>query len=173
MKSRNGNVIFPILAAVAFLAAVLGGYYFWSVSNVKIPVPPNGYQVTQPIPKEDQQKLQPPEPLVPTPPAPLGITNSGIKGKMTIWPNAPRCQTGKLCSGPYQGTVLVKSADGTQTITQFTANSDGTFKVNVPAGQYILTGPNTGLPPILMPQKVTVENGKYTEVSIQFDSGMR
>ncbi len=100
-------------------------------------------------------------------------TGTGIEGKMMIWPNAPRCQTGKPCSNPYQGTVLVKSADRTQTITQFTANSDGTFKVTLLAGQYLLTDQNTGLPPTLMPQKVTVENGKYTEISIQFDSGIR
>lgn len=112
-------------------------------------------------------------PVVSPTPQPTIVLQGGIEGVMTIWPNAPRCQTGTSCSNPYQGTVVVKTADGSTTITQFSADSKGNFKVNLPTGQYQLTGLNTGLPPLLMPQKVTVENGKYTEVSLQFDSGMR
>lgn len=162
-------MIRSLIVVILILAALAVFFYFQKPTILT----PDAGIVAQPLPTTDQQKLQPPETPVPTTPIPVKVTNSGIEGNITIWPNKPRCQSGVPCSNPYQGTVLVKSADGSLTITQFTANSDGTFKVNLPAGQYLLTGINTGLPPTLMPQKVTVENNKYTAVSLQFDSGMR
>jgi hypothetical protein len=56
------------------------------------------------------------------------------------------------------------------------SGEDGRFHVKLAPGMYKLTpvSPNPGVPPHAPgPQTVMVESGKYTHVTIKYDSGIR
>lgn len=104
------------------------------------------------------------------------VDSSGISGKIFLSPTCPGPEkTGESCVKPYQATVLVKSKDGAKEITRFSSDKDGQFQVDLPVGQYLLepTATGSGRFPRTSPQLVGVEENKYTEIIIGYDTGMR
>lgn len=101
---------------------------------------------------------------------------SGIEGTITIGPTCPveRIPPDPNCADkPYQAAIKVQTADGQKTITQFTSGADGTFKVYLPPGNYLLVPVNSGMLPRAGEQTVRVEKNAFTKVTITFDSGIR
>jgi hypothetical protein len=102
--------------------------------------------------------------------------DSGIEGTMlagpqcpVIRPDAPECE-----DQPYQGTVVVKTANGLQEVTRFTAEADGHFRVPLYPGTYLLQPlPGTNGFPHAGEQTVEVESSAFTSVTILFDTGIR
>lgn len=60
-------------------------------------------------------------------------------------------------------------------VTVVDAAEDGRFRVALEPGSYELCGENVngGAVPSAMPVPVDVTAGEFTEVTVQFDSGMR
>jgi hypothetical protein len=69
--------------------------------------------------------------------------------------------------------VVVRSAAGAEVGRVRTAD-DGTFLVDVPAGDYVVEGlPATGLMGTPAPQNVTVAAGTRTIIELTYDTGIR
>lgn len=102
------------------------------------------------------------------------ILNSGIYGIITIGPITPVEKVGEINYNPYKTTIVVKSENGLEEITEFSSSEDGSFKVYLELGIYILEQQKSSNPfPILKPIKVEVEENQFSEVNISFDTGIR
>lgn len=98
---------------------------------------------------------------------------SGIQGKILRGPTSPVCRTGSTCYEPYHATVLVKDTFG-NIVTKFASQKDGTFKVFLPGGTYILDPQEKGTKPFPQAGEQTVDvTSGYTEVIIIYDTGLR
>jgi hypothetical protein len=103
-------------------------------------------------------------------PTPRG---SGIEGKVLLGPMCPVVQQGQECPDqPYQATLTVKSLDGVQ-IKQFQTDEQGHFQVPLVPGQYILHPESPNGLPFAGDQSFVVETGKYTQITVNYDSGIR
>jgi hypothetical protein len=77
------------------------------------------------------------------------------------------------CLTPYAATLVVLDNEGVKVAT-VTSGADGKFQVNLPPGDYVVT-PETGTDsyPIAQPLSVTVSAGIYTEIEVNYDTGIR
>lgn len=101
---------------------------------------------------------------------------SGIQGSINLGPTCPvqRVPPDPNCNDkPYQATIIVKTADGKKQITSFTSAADGSFKVNLNPGSYLLVPQNAQVYPRAGSQTVTVTAKQYTQVNIAYDTGIR
>ena len=62
--------------------------------------------------------------------------------------------------------------DGTP-LTQFNSTVDGLFRIVLPPGTYILRPQSTGAFPRADEQFVVVQDGRFSQVEIRYDSGIR
>jgi hypothetical protein len=103
------------------------------------------------------------------------ILSSGIEGYVTQGPVCPGpVQVGdSSCKDqPYQATITILNPDNSQ-VTQFQTDNEGYFKFSLNPGTYILR-PESGIPmPYASDQTIIVLEGQYTQVSIQYDTGIR
>jgi hypothetical protein len=100
--------------------------------------------------------------------------NSGIYGIVTIGPIKPVEREGEINYKPYQATIIIKTEDGLVEIKRFTSNNDGTFKVYLKSGKYILEPLKSNEPyPIGSPVEVEVKPNQFSEVNISYDTGIR
>lgn len=107
---------------------------------------------------------------------PAPVPDSGIEGQVLVGPQCPVERPGdpNCQDKPYQAAVIVKSADGSREIARFTSGSDGRFRVALEPGTYLLDPQSQTSPfPRGVPQTVTVEAGKYSQVTISYDTGIR
>lgn len=103
-------------------------------------------------------------------PTPRG---SGIEGQVWLGPMCPVVQTGQECPDQlYQATLTVKTLDGVQ-ITQFHTDDQGHFRVPLVPGQYILHPESPNGIPFAGDQSFVVETGHYTQITVNYDSGIR
>lgn len=103
-------------------------------------------------------------------------SESGIEGKAVISPVHPGpIREGQSDTAPFQTTlVILRASDGSE-VTRVETGSDGRFHVVVPPGTY-LVGPPRGTGrrlPRAGEETVTVVSGRFAQVTINFDSGMR
>ena len=99
---------------------------------------------------------------------------SGIYGIVTIGPINPVEKEGELNYKPYQATIIIKNNDNFAEIERFTSNINGTFKVYLKPGKYILEPLKSNEPfPVGSPIEVEVKPNQFTEVNISFDTGIR
>lgn len=100
--------------------------------------------------------------------------DSGIDGLVLIGPTAPVCRVGQSCVRPYAATLGVQDPVSGRLLMAVRSGDDGRFRVALAPGQYVLMPIETGLPyPRGGAQSVTVEAGRYTGVTVDFDSGIR
>jgi hypothetical protein len=103
-------------------------------------------------------------------PTPRG---SGIEGQVLLGPMCPVVEPGQECPDqPYQATLTVKSPDG-QKIMQFQSDAQGRFQVSLVPGEYILHPESPNGIPFAGDQSFIVETGRYTQIIIHYDSGIR
>ena len=103
------------------------------------------------------------------------LIESGIRGLVTIGPICPVMQEGVPCPDlPFSATIVVEDGAGSE-ITRVRSGDDGIFEVSLDPGSYVLVpqSPNPGAPPFASQQAVEVVADAYTEVLIQYDSGIR
>ncbi len=69
---------------------------------------------------------------------------------------------------------LTASAAG-HVVGRGTSDGDGRFRISLPPGSYVLQAVNLsgGLFPRSAPVNVTVRSGRYTAVTVSFDSGIQ
>ena len=103
-------------------------------------------------------------------PTPRG---SGIEGQVLLGPMCPVVQQGQECPDqPYQATLTVKDLSGLQ-IAQFQTDEQGRFKLPLVPGEYMLHPESPNGIPFAGDQSFLVETGRYTRVTIHYDSGIR
>jgi len=103
-------------------------------------------------------------------PAPV---NSGVEGQVFIGPNCPVVQQGQECPDqPYQAALKVNSPDGRK-IAQVQTDEDGRFKIPLEPGEYILHPESPNVMPYASEQTFTVEADKFTQIVVNYDSGIR
>lgn len=101
--------------------------------------------------------------------------NSGIEGVVTIGPVCPVEQTPpdpNCAPKTYSATInAINQKTGEQ--KTFKSSTDGIFKVDLKPGDYALINAGVGILPRMEDYYTSVSLNKYTEVKIQFDSGIR
>ena len=103
-------------------------------------------------------------------PTPRG---SGIEGQVLLGPMCPVVQQGQECPDqPYPATLTVKTLDGLQ-ITQFQSDAQGRFRISLVPGEYILHPESPNGIPFAGDQAFVVESGRYTQIVVNYDSGIR
>ncbi len=103
------------------------------------------------------------------------VMESGVRGLVTIGPICPVMQKGAPCPDlPFNATIVIEDGAGSE-ITRVRSGDDGIFEVSLDPGSYVLApqSPNPGAPPNASEQAVEVVTDAYTEVLIQYDSGIR
>jgi hypothetical protein len=105
-----------------------------------------------------------------------GLLKTGIEGTVTLGPTCPvqRVDDPSCDDRPYSAEIHVNINNGVW-VTQFKADAQGKFKVELEPGTYTLD-PQTPMDNILPranSQDVTVVSGAFTIVNIQYDSGIR
>ena len=101
---------------------------------------------------------------------------SGIEGTLTIGPTCPVEQPGEACADrPHQAEIAVRRAGTDSVVAVFSSGEDGSFRVELPPGDYILDPgePAMVYDPKAEPMAVTVQEGRFTRVVMRFDSGVR
>jgi hypothetical protein len=99
-------------------------------------------------------------------------SRSGITGEVTIRPVRPHVTIGVPNSEPYQATIDVLNQKR-ESVTTLRTEADGTFRVPLPPGTYILRPQSSGLYPRASEQTVIVKAMSFTPIHITFDTGMR
>lgn len=106
---------------------------------------------------------------------PASAKESGVEGLVTIGPMCPVIQKGVPCPDlPFSAKIVIEDEDGTE-VASVVSGDDGTFQIELGAGVYVLVpqAPNPGAPPFAHELAVEVLEDAFTEVLIQYDSGIR
>ena len=99
--------------------------------------------------------------------------DSGIEGQVLIGPMCPVMKFGEECPDqPYQAVLTVNSPKG-ERIVQVQTDEEGRFRIPLPPGKYILHPESPNGIPFADKHSVIVEEGKYTQVTVNYDSGIR
>lgn len=100
-------------------------------------------------------------------------TDSGIEGQVFIGPICPVVQVGQECPDqPYQAVLTVNSPEG-ERIVQVQTDEEGRFKIPLQPGEYVLHPESPNVMPFAGEQTVVVGEGAYTQVIVNYDSGIR
>jgi hypothetical protein len=103
-------------------------------------------------------------------PTPRG---SGIEGQVLVGPMCPVVQPGQECPDqPYQATLTILNRDGVQ-VAQFQTDSQGRFSIPLVPGEYILHPESPNGLPFAGDQSIMVETGRFTPITVHYDSGIR
>ena len=103
-------------------------------------------------------------------PTPRG---SGIEGQVLLGPMCPVAQQGQDCPDqPYQATLTVMNRDGVQ-VAQFQTDDQGRFNIPLVPGEYILHPESPNGIPFAGDQSFMVETGRFTPITVHYDSGIR
>lgn len=104
-----------------------------------------------------------------------GKLKSGISGTVLLGPQCPVVGPGleeQCADKPLQTTLAIMKTDRKTEVARFTSNTAGKFSVAVPAGDYIVVSlPEKPLP--RCSESVKVETGKFAEIVVHCDSGIR
>lgn len=107
--------------------------------------------------------------------APAAPPGTGIQGIVEVGPTCPVERINSPCPPhPLAATVVVRDGSGAE-VTRFRSGADGRFKVDLTPGRYSLLGLTVGSSflPRPIPTSVTVTQGTYASVNIEYDSGIR
>src|SRR5262245_12064050 len=108
---------------------------------------------------------------------PFELSDSGIEGEVLLGPMCPVVEPDRPCPDkPFEASIKVQDQDNRSNRLTVRSGKDGRFRVKLAPGRYQLTpiSPNPGAPPHAPPPlSLTVVSGKYTHVTIRYDSGIR
>ncbi len=102
-------------------------------------------------------------------------TDSGIVGTVTIGPTQPVSRPGTPDTRPYAAELSIAPKVGLHLKRPATVTSaeDGSFKVNLEPGSYVISTAGSQSPPTLAPVEVVVQPHQFATVELSFDSGIR
>ena len=101
---------------------------------------------------------------------------TGITGRTVLHPSCPMEQLGSPCSDAgIVARIEVKSASDSSTVAETTSAADGSFSLDLPAGNYLVVAATAQELPTAQTQQisVTVHAKRISEIVIAFDSGLR
>jgi hypothetical protein len=99
--------------------------------------------------------------------------DSGVEGQVFIGPVCPVVQEGQECPDqPYQATLTVNNSNGRE-IVKIQTDEQGRFKIPLEPGEYILHPESPNALPFAVEQTFMVEAGRFTQVIVAYDSGIR
>lgn len=99
--------------------------------------------------------------------------DSGVEGQVLIGPMCPVVQVGQPCPDqPYQTKLTINGQDGKR-ITQVQTDQQGRFKISLKPGQYILHPESPNVMPFTAEQSFSVAAGQFTQITVNYDSGIR
>ena len=106
------------------------------------------------------------------------IQLSGIKGIAMLGPMCPveRIPPDLACADrPYKTDLVATSPDGTKIFQQFSSDTNGNFSVDLAPGEYTISSAGTaGIFSHCSSQgKIKVEKSKYTNITLNCDTGIR
>jgi hypothetical protein len=101
--------------------------------------------------------------------------DTGIRGTVILGPTcAVEQETQSPCLTPLAAVLVVRSKDGSTEVGRVTSSADGRFELVLPPGEYvILPEPGENGFPVAQPQDITVRAGEFTDLEINYDSGIR
>jgi len=102
-----------------------------------------------------------------------GSGGSGIQGTVLLGPTCPVETIEHPCPvRPIVADVVVSSTDGKR-VAGVRSGDDGRFSVAVPPGEYVVTVVELNGVQFAKPLSVTVRDGRFVEVTVSVDSGIR
>ncbi len=107
---------------------------------------------------------------------PTSESRSGIEGVVTLGPTCPPSGLQSPCPDrPFEATIDILDAGGTQIIATAVSDADGRFRVPLAPGTYVIRPRQSSgrLPASVQPERVTVGTDQYSTVEIEYDSGIR
>lgn len=107
---------------------------------------------------------------------PTETFTSGIKGIVMIGPISPVEKEGEINEKPYPEAVIqIMDSKGKKEVASVKSDQNGRFEIYLAPGTYQLLPktPDKQPLPVAEPQTVVVTANKFTEVTIQYDSGIR
>lgn len=101
--------------------------------------------------------------------------DSGIEGTVTMGPVQPVVTSGIPDSRPYVTSLVIAPKDGLhlRRPDKVTSAENGRFRVNLQPGTYIISSASSQSQPTLAPIEVVVQPGRFEQVEVVFDSGIR
>lgn len=107
---------------------------------------------------------------------PTDQPDSGIRGLVTLGPTCP-VQTEndpEPCATTYAATLEIHEQASDKLVTTVTSGADGRFEVRLAPGTYRIVPQVAEVLPIAAPvDDIVVAAGRFTEVQVDFDSGIR
>ena len=97
---------------------------------------------------------------------------SGLRGTVVIDPSRPVCIEGKPCSAPAPGVVLRFSRND-RVILRATTRADGTYRIVLSPGRYVVSLPVAGGPRSIAPRTVRVVAGQMIRRDFTIDTGIQ
>ena len=97
--------------------------------------------------------------------------DSGIEGKVRVGPMCPAVREGEECPDqPYQAVLTVTSLTGERIVQ---VQADGTFRIPLPPGEYVLHPESPNGIPFAPDQSFTVPKAEFIYMIVNYDSGIR
>jgi hypothetical protein len=96
-----------------------------------------------------------------------------IEGRVTLGPIMPVCREGVPCDGVFAGAQVVVRHKNGGTVAQTKADANGMFRVEVPAGAYIVSVAVDAPLPHCSEAEVVIAARQNARVEIDCDSGIR
>ena len=109
-------------------------------------------------------------------PGPGAKPQSGIEGRAMVDGGCLMTRGASPCPDkPLACRITVVNADSARTVATATSDDNGYFRVELPPGHYVIRPENlTGaVVPVAQPLAVTIVAGRFTSVTVSFDSGIR
>jgi hypothetical protein len=97
---------------------------------------------------------------------------SGLRGTVVIDPSRPVCIEGKPCSAPAPGVVLRFSRND-RVILRATTRADGTYRVVLAPGRYVVSLAVARGPRSIAPRTVRVVGGQMIRRDFTIDTGIQ
>jgi hypothetical protein len=101
--------------------------------------------------------------------------SSGISGQVLLGPMTAVMRSDKIVPDkPYQAKIKILN-EKREFVTEFETDKEGKFRIPLAPGTYIISpvAPKPNLPPSPEEKTVTVEEGKFLETKVLFDTGIR
>jgi|SRR5437588_8990769 len=102
-------------------------------------------------------------------------STSGVEGTVLFGPLCPVERADSPCPPrPIAADITVSTPTGI-TVTSWTSNANGSYRIGLGPGTYVLTAraPGPGAFGVSKPVDVVVVLGRYTNVDLMVDSGIR
>ena len=97
---------------------------------------------------------------------------SGLRGTVVIDASRPVCIEGKPCSSPAPGVVLRFSRND-RVILRATTRADGTYRIVLAPGRYVVSLPVARGPRSIAPRTVRVVAGQMIRRDFTIDTGIQ